>query len=152
MLHVAYTQGNRVDSRLLMVKSQTANLTFGLFFGHNLCFRCPNEQCEPILDIYTWIAFQWYKELFKAMGFDPYNRALKIRESFWDFNSQHGSSFGSVRVHALTLFALPKTCEVTPGSPSWPTTLQPPYLGHELKARVVTGVVHSNIVNKLQKD
>jgi hypothetical protein len=72
------------------------------------------------------------------MGFDPCNCALKIRESFWDSNSQHGSSLGNVRVHALTLFALPTTCEVTIGSPFWPTTLQPPCLGHEPKARVVT--------------
>jgi hypothetical protein len=58
------------------------------------------------------------------MGFDPCNRALKIRESIWDSNSYNGSSFGRVRVHSLTLFALPKACDVTPGSFSWPTTLQ----------------------------
>jgi hypothetical protein len=58
MSHVACTQGNRVDSRLLVVGSQTANLTPGLSFAHNLCFKCPNEQCEPILDIYTSIYFQ----------------------------------------------------------------------------------------------
>jgi hypothetical protein len=78
MLHVAFTQGNRVDFRLLVVGSQIANLTPGLSFGHNLCYKCPNEQCEPILDIYTSIAFQWYKELFKARSFDPFNHALKI--------------------------------------------------------------------------
>jgi hypothetical protein len=43
-----------------------------------------------------------------------------------------------VRVHSLTLFALPGACEVTPGSPSWPATLQPPCLGSEPKARVAT--------------
>jgi hypothetical protein len=43
------------------------------------------------------------------MGFDPCNHALKIQESFWDLNSQHGSSLGSVRVHALTLFAIPRS-------------------------------------------
>jgi hypothetical protein len=61
------------------------------------------------------------------MGFDPCNRALKIRKSIWDSNSQHGSSLGSVRVHSLTLtlFALPGACDVTPGSFSWPATLQP---------------------------
>ncbi len=69
------------------------------------------------------------------MSFDPCNRALKIWESFWDSNFQHGSSLGSVRVHALTFFALPGTCEVTPGSPSWPAT---PFLGREPKARVAT--------------
>jgi hypothetical protein len=29
----------------------------GLSFGHNLCFKCPNESCEPILNIYISIAF-----------------------------------------------------------------------------------------------
>jgi hypothetical protein len=59
------------------------------------------------------------------MGFDPYNCAMKIWKSIWKLDSQHGSSFGGVRVHSLTLFALPGACEVTPGSPSWPATLQP---------------------------
>ncbi len=117
MLHVACTQGNRVDSWLLVVGSQTTNLTPSLSFGHNLCFRCPNGQCEPILDIYTSIALQWYKEKFKARIFDPWNCAQKIWESFWDSNSQHGSSLVNVRVHALTLFALLGACGVTPGSP-----------------------------------
>jgi hypothetical protein len=51
MLHATCTQGNQVNSRLLVVKNQTANLTSGLSFGHNLCFRCPNGSFEPILDI-----------------------------------------------------------------------------------------------------
>jgi hypothetical protein len=73
---------------------------------HNLCFRCPNGQCEPILDIYVLIAFQCCKELFKPMGFDPYNCVLKIRESNWDSNPQHGSSIGGVGVHSFTLFGI----------------------------------------------
>jgi hypothetical protein len=40
------------------------------------------------------------------MGFDPCNRLLKIQESIWDSNFRNGSSFGSVRVHALTLFCI----------------------------------------------
>jgi hypothetical protein len=59
MSHVACTQGNWVDSWLLVLGSQIANLTLGLSFDHNLCFRCPNESCKPILDIYISIAFQW---------------------------------------------------------------------------------------------
>ncbi len=59
------------------------------------------------------------------MGFDACNRVLKIRESIWDFNSHNGSSLGSVRVHSLTLFALPRACNVTPESSFWPATLQP---------------------------
>jgi hypothetical protein len=58
------------------------------------------------------------------MGFDPRNRTLKIWESIWDSNSQHGSSLVSVRVHSLTLFALPGACDVTPEFFSWPATLQ----------------------------
>jgi hypothetical protein len=50
------------------------------------------------------------------MGFDPCNRTLKIQESIWDSNSQHGSSLVSVRVHSLTLFALSGACDVIPGS------------------------------------
>ncbi len=110
---------------LLMVGSQTASLTSGLSFDHKLCYKYSNGQCEPILDIFTSIDFQWYKELFKAMTFYPCNRVLKIRDSIRDFNSQHGSSFGSVRVHAFTLFALPGVCDVAPRSLSSPAPLQP---------------------------
>jgi hypothetical protein len=113
-------------------------LTPGLSFAHNLCFRCPNGSCEAILDIYTSRPFQWYKELFKARRFDPCNRALKIRESFRDSNSQHGSSLGSVRVHSLTLSYIPGSmwCDSRPSS--WPAPLQPHCLGHEPKVRVAT--------------
>jgi hypothetical protein len=48
MLRIGCTQRNRVDSWLLVVGSQTANLTPDLSFGHNLCFRCLNGQCVPI--------------------------------------------------------------------------------------------------------
>jgi len=81
MWHTTYMQRNRVNSWLLVVKSQIANLTPGLSFGHNLCFRCPNASCTTILDIYVSIAFQWYKELFNPLGFDACNHFLNIRES-----------------------------------------------------------------------
>jgi len=81
MLHATCMQGNWGDSRLLMVGSQTTNLTPSVSFGHNLCFRCPNGQFEPILDIQISIAFQWYKELLKPLGFDPCNHSLNIRKS-----------------------------------------------------------------------
>ncbi len=58
MSHVACRQVNRVDSRLFLVGSQTDSLTPGPSFGHNLCFKCPNEQCEPFLDIYVPKDFQ----------------------------------------------------------------------------------------------
>jgi hypothetical protein len=68
--HATCTHENRVDSWLFVVGNQTASLTFGLSFCLNLCYRCPNGSCKPILDIYTWITFQWYKALFNARCFD----------------------------------------------------------------------------------
>jgi hypothetical protein len=47
-----------VDSRLLMVGSQTASLTPGPSFAHNLGCRCPNGQYEAIFDIYASRPFQ----------------------------------------------------------------------------------------------
>jgi hypothetical protein len=99
------------------------------------------SQCDLILDIYVSISFQWYKELFKSMGFDPCNRSLKIWESIWDSNSHNGNSLGSVRVHSLTLLALLGACEVTLELPSWLATLQPPCFGHEPKVRIATILV-----------
>ncbi len=81
MSHVIYKQVNRVDSWLFLIRSQTGNLTPSPSFGHNLCFRCPNEQCEPILDIYVPKAFQWYKERQKPLSFDPSNFSLKFWKS-----------------------------------------------------------------------
>ncbi len=86
MSHVACTQWN-------WVKNQTVNLTPNFSFGHNLCFRCPNGQCKPILDIYVLIAFEWYKKLFEEMGFDPWNCTLKIWESIWEFTWECEGSF-----------------------------------------------------------
>jgi hypothetical protein len=76
--HATCTQGNQVNFWLLVVGSQTANLTPSLSFGHNLCFRCPNGWYEPILDIYVPRSFQWYKERLKPLKFDLLNRLLKI--------------------------------------------------------------------------
>ncbi len=56
--HSTCMHQSRVDSRLLVVGSQIANLTFGLSFCHNLCCKCPNDSCEPIFGIYVSIAFQ----------------------------------------------------------------------------------------------
>jgi hypothetical protein len=80
MSHATFTQGNRVDFWLLVVRSQITNLIPDFSFGHNLCFRYPNGSCEPILDIYIPIAFQWYKKLFKPLG-------LTFAIAFWTFES-----------------------------------------------------------------
>jgi hypothetical protein len=94
MLHAIWTHGNQIDSRLLVVGSQIANLTPDLSFGHNLCFRCPNGQWEPILDICVPRAFHWYKELFKLLIFDPCNCPLKIWESTGTPTPQSGTPLG----------------------------------------------------------
>ncbi len=47
-----------VYSRILVVGSQTVNLTPGPSFAHNLGCRCPNGQCEAIFDIYASRPFQ----------------------------------------------------------------------------------------------
>jgi hypothetical protein len=70
-----------IDSRLLVVGSQTAGLTPGPSFAHNLGDRCPNGQCEAIFDIYASRPFQWHQEHPNARCFGSCCRALNIRES-----------------------------------------------------------------------
>jgi hypothetical protein len=111
VLHATCTQGNWVDSWPLVVGSQIINLVSNLSFGHNLCFRCPNGSCEPILDIYVSIIFQRYKDLLNVMGFDYYNRFLKIWESIETLTIKMGVHLG-VWVFIFTL-------SHTPGLPSW---------------------------------
>jgi len=106
VLHVTCTHKSRVDSWLFMVGSQIGSLTFDLFFCHNLCWRCPNGSCEPILDIYNSIAFRWYKKLFNARCFDVCNRFLKVRESTGTLTPKMGVHLG-VWVFMLTLSHTP---------------------------------------------
>ncbi len=82
--NVSYSQfGGRkdIDSRLLVVGSQTASLTLGPSFAHNLGDRCPNGQCEAIFDIYASRPFQWHQENPNARCFGPCCWALNIRKS-----------------------------------------------------------------------
>jgi hypothetical protein len=84
----------RVYSRLLVVGSQTASLTLGPSFAHNLGYRCPNGSCEATwaIDVQMvharpfWTStlsrpFQRYKEHFNARCFDPCNHLLSFRDS-----------------------------------------------------------------------
>jgi hypothetical protein len=123
--HDIFTHKNRVDSQLLVVGSQTANLTSGPSFGHNLCFRCPNGWCEPTLHIQISRSFHWYKELLNPFSFDPYNRPLKIWESTRTPTPKVELPWG-VRVHSFTPSHIP--CR-------------------EPKARVVTYKVCKNLRN-----
>jgi hypothetical protein len=81
VLHFTCMHRDRVDSRLLVVRSQIASLSLGPSFEHNLCYRCPNGSWEAILDIYTSRPFQEYNEHLNARCFDPCNRVLSFRES-----------------------------------------------------------------------
>jgi hypothetical protein len=130
--HAICTQGNQVNSWLLVVKSQTIDPSF----EHNLCFKCPNESCERILDIYISITFQWYKELLNPLGFDPYNRLLKIWESTGIPISQSGSSLGSVRIYSVTLSFTPRSMRHDSRTSFLACNLATPCLGHKPKARV----------------
>jgi hypothetical protein len=78
MSHHFWRRQGRVDSRLLVVGSQIANLTPGPSFAHKLGYRCPNGSCEVILNIYASRTFQWYKEHPNARCFDPWTRALSF--------------------------------------------------------------------------
>jgi hypothetical protein len=79
--HSRFGGREEVDSRLLVVGSQTANLTLGPSFAHNLGYRCPNGQCEAIFYIYASRPIQWHQEHLNARCFGPFCRALNIRES-----------------------------------------------------------------------
>ncbi len=81
MSHSQIGHREKVDSRLLVVRSQTTSLTPGPSFAHNLGCRCPNCQCEGIFDIYVSRPFQCHKEHPNARCFAPCCWALNIRES-----------------------------------------------------------------------
>jgi hypothetical protein len=120
MLYATCTQGNWGDFLLLVVGSQIVNLIHDPSFGHNLCFKCLNGSCKPILDIYVPRAFQ----LLNLMGFDAYNRTLKIQESIGTPTPKVGAHlgvWGFIPSHSPTF---PGAWNVTLGLPFWPTTLQ----------------------------
>jgi hypothetical protein len=81
MSHSRIGHREQVDSRLLVVGSQTSSLTPGPSFAHNLGCRCPNCQCDGIFNIYVSRPLQWHQEHSKARCFASFCRALNIRES-----------------------------------------------------------------------
>jgi hypothetical protein len=115
MWQATYMQRNQGDSPFLVV---------GPSFGHNLCFRYPKRSCELILDIYVLRAFQWYKENFNAMSFDPCNHPLKIWESIRTSTPKVGAHlgvWGFIPSHSPTLLG---AWNVTLGLHSWPAPSQ----------------------------
>ncbi len=123
-----------------MVGSQIANLTPSPSFGHNLWFKCPNGSCKPILDIYVLRTFQWYNEIFNSMGFDPSKLLFEDSGVHQDSNSQTGSSFGSGRVHSLTLSYTLRNMKCDSWSPLLACTFVNPCFGCKPKVRVVTTI------------
>jgi len=105
----------------------TTSLTPSLSFYHNLCCRCLNRSCEPILDIYTSISFQLYKGLLHARSFDLFNRFLKVRDST-----------GTPPRLQLPKGKLTWECESSFSHSSWPAPFRPFCLGREPKIRVAT--------------
>jgi hypothetical protein len=120
MSYATYTQQNQGDSRYLMVGSQTPNLSF----GHNLCLKCPNRSCQPILDIYVPRAFQWYKERFNLMGFVLCNCSLMVWESIKTPTPKMGAHLGVWGFVPLHFPTLPRAWNVTPKFYSWLAPLQ----------------------------
>ncbi len=96
--HSICTHRGRVDSRFFVVGSQTASLTPGRSFDHNLSCTCLNGQCEAIFHIYTSRSFQKYKEHLQAKCFDLFHRALKLRE----FRRTPSSHFWECKSHPHT--------------------------------------------------
>jgi len=125
MSHAICMHENRVDSWLLVVGSQTANLISGPSFGHNLCFRCLNGQCKSILDIYVPRVFQWYKQRHKPLSFDPWNRSLKFRDSIGTPSPKMGVALGVWGFTPSHFPTLPGVCDVTPRLPLGSHTCNP---------------------------
>jgi len=145
--HASYTHENWGDSWLLMAKSQIANLTFGLSFGHNLCFNGLNGSCKPILDMYVPRAFQWYKELLNPMGFDPCNCSLKIQESTKTLTPKvgvHLGVWGFIPSHSL---ALPGAWNVTFELHTWLAPSQ----AFALVSSPRLGLRHTRLLKNLHK-
>jgi hypothetical protein len=146
MWHATCTQGNRGDSWLLVVRSQIGNLTSGPSFGHNLCFKCPNGSCKPILDIYVPKGFQCYKEIFDSMGFDPCNRSLKIWESIGSPTPKVGIHLG-VWGFIPSFSHTPRNMKCDSRTSHLVRTFVSLCLGCEPKTRVVTYTVSCNSCN-----
>jgi hypothetical protein len=152
MLHAACTRGNLVDSRLLVAGSQTANLTPGLSFGHNLCYICSNEQCKPILDIQNLIAFQWYKKTFQGKEFWPLqlrSEDLGVLSGFqlptWEFTCECEGLFPHTFCTLGSMW-----------SDSWVSllarNLATPCLGREPKARIAIAMATSQLFYDFDND
>ncbi len=81
MSHYQFGGEEEVDFWLLMIGSQIGSLTLFPSFAHNLGYRCPNDQCKAIFDIYASRPFQWHQEHLNVRCFGPCCQTLNIRKS-----------------------------------------------------------------------
>ncbi len=81
----------------------------------------------------TWVMQAHFKYLrsksflmisFQSNEFWPLHLPFKDSGVHWDFNSQSGSSFGSVRVHSLTLSCTLRSMKYDSRVHSWPAPSQ----------------------------
>jgi hypothetical protein len=113
-LHSQFGGRKEVDSRLLVVGSQTASLTLGPSFAHNLSYRCSNDQCEAIFYIYASRTFQWH-QWHQELQILTFSKCWASPPHLAKVGLRHISS------HFPTL---PKAWNVTPRLPSWLAPLQ----------------------------
>ncbi len=69
MWHVTCTHVFQSNSWVLVGRNQNCTLIPHYSFKHNLCFKYSNEQNH--LNIHVSRNFQWYKEHFNLVNFDP---------------------------------------------------------------------------------
>jgi len=96
--HSQFGRREQVDSRLLMVGSQTANLTPGPSFAYNLGWRCPNCQSRPF-------SISTFQDLSNDTKNAPMRGVLGLSVELWTFESPGGlqvPNFGSVGLHPHT--------------------------------------------------
>jgi hypothetical protein len=109
MWHATCTYEIQNNFQLFVIGSQIDTLIPSPSFGHNLCFRYSNGSYKPNLNIYILRTFQWYKELFNPMNFDPSNCFLKIREFIRTLTPKvevHLGVCGPIPSHSIALLGV----------------------------------------------
>ncbi len=141
-------QGNHGDSWFLVVGSQIGNLPPDPSFDHNLCFKCLNESCKPILNIYVPRAFQQYKDFFNPMSLDPCNCPLKIWKSIGTPTPKMGAHLGVWDSFPHTFLHSRNTLE-SMKCDSWASllahTFTSPCFGRKPKARVTIILIYQHV-------
>jgi len=137
MWHATFTQVIWGDSWLVVVRSKIGNQTLRPSFGHNLCFKYPNDHESPIKtskfqDLFNDIrnsSIQWILTL--AIALWKFGSPLRLQLPKWEFIWECGGSF----LHTL-LHSWEHKCD------SWASflacTFASPCLCCEPKVRVVT--------------